>query len=214
MSWKVSGSNSSPEASGLDLLVFSTAINLMASPTTLHQSKAALRQQLRGIPGGLSAAAKAEASRQICARLQSWPVFQNAQVIALYYPTVNEPDTLPLRGIPDKIFLFPLCHSDKSLSWHLPSGIGQWKRGAYGIVEPEPTLSPAQSPDAVDLVLVPGLAFTLGGARLGHGAGYYDRFLSQLKPHVVVAGICFSCQIQEVLPAEAHDIAMGHLFHA
>lgn len=180
----------------------------------LNRRKAELRHQFRATLRALSCEALAQASALICAQLQSWPVFQKVRVMALFYPTAVEPNVLPLLRIPDKAFLFPRCHPDKSLTWHPPTGIGQWKRSPSGIIEPDPMLSPARSHDNVELVLVPGLAFTPSGVRLGQGGGYYDRFLSQLGPQIPTAGLCFSCQVHAHLPTEAHDVVIQHVFQA
>ena len=61
----------------------------------------------------------------------------------------------------------------------------------------------------VDLVLVPGLAFTRDGGRLGCGGGFFDRFLANRTPRAAKVGICFNFQIVPSLPLEAHDIKVG-----
>ncbi len=69
---------------------------------------------------------------------------------------------------------------------------------------------PEDEPDpvAVDLVIVPGVAFTASGHRLGQGGGWYDRFLPGLRPGVQRIGVCFrECLVDEI-PTEAHDITM------
>ncbi len=55
------------------------------------------------------------------------------------------------------------------------------------------------------LVVVPGLAFTPGGHRLGYGGGYYDRFLASLPPSAVTVGVCFHEQLVDDLPLDPHD---------
>ena len=56
------------------------------------------------------------------------------------------------------------------------------------------------------LLLCPGLAFDKNGARLGRGAGCYDRFLSSHRSHFsAVAGVCFEKQIFDVIPVDPHD---------
>lgn len=54
-----------------------------------------------------------------------------------------------------------------------------------------------------DLIVVPGLAFTKEGERLGRGAGYFDRYLENFKGTRV--GVCFELQLREQLPSEGHD---------
>lgn len=62
-----------------------------------------------------------------------------------------------------------------------------------------------------DLVIVPGLAFTADGARLGQGGGWYDRFLSAVRPECTTVGVGFSEQVVDVLPVEAHDVTLDHV---
>ena len=66
---------------------------------------------------------------------------------------------------------------------------------------------------AVDVfvILVPGVAFDDRGRRLGRGAGYYDRYLASYQARrrrPLVAAVCFSCQVVEEVPCEAHDMRM------
>jgi 5-formyltetrahydrofolate cyclo-ligase len=79
-------------------------------------------------------------------------------------------------------------------------------RSEIGVLEPDPDRCPQQDAREIDLVLVPGLAFTKSGQRLGRGGGYYDRFLANLSPEVETLGIALPCQIFETLPTEPHDI--------
>ncbi len=62
-----------------------------------------------------------------------------------------------------------------------------------------------------DLVIVPGLAFTADGGRLGQGGGWYDRFLSRIRPDCTTVGVCFVEQLLDALPTEPHDIAVDHV---
>lgn len=102
----------------------------------------------------------------------------------------------------------------------LPLG-DQIARGAFGISEPVASLeklplSPALAKKRI-LMLVPGLAFTQDGRRLGRGKGFYDRYIARLKgtgADVTLAGFCFPCQIVDDLPTERHDVRMDVVFSA
>ena len=72
------------------------------------------------------------------------------------------------------------------------------------VVVPEDEPDPA----TIDLVVVPGVAFTAAGHRLGQGGGWYDRFLTGLRPGVVQIGVCFAECLVDELPTEAHDVIM------
>lgn len=73
---------------------------------------------------------------------------------------------------------------------------------------PEPAHGEPIDLEQLDAVLVPGLAFDRSGARLGRGAGFYDRFLAPLDassraPRLI--GVCFDRQLVVRVPTEAHD---------
>jgi len=72
---------------------------------------------------------------------------------------------------------------------------------------PEADVDPAWP----DVVVVPGLAFTAAGDRLGQGGGWYDRYLAQVRADCAAIGVCFAEQIADTLPVEAHDITMDHV---
>lgn len=67
---------------------------------------------------------------------------------------------------------------------------------------------PILSPEELNVVLVPGLAFDRRGRRLGRGAGYYDRFLARLTGPTQIIGVCFDEQIVDDVPVEPHDVRM------
>ena len=78
--------------------------------------------------------------------------------------------------------------------------------GARGLFEPRGDTSvPYQE---LDLVVTPGLAFDSGGGRLGRGAGFYDRFLSQAGFHGIACGFGLDEQIVDEVPCEAHDVRL------
>ncbi|MEO1059717.1 MAG: 5-formyltetrahydrofolate cyclo-ligase [Actinomycetota bacterium] len=61
-------------------------------------------------------------------------------------------------------------------------------------------------PSWPDAVIVPGIAFTSSGDRLGQGGGWYDRFLSEVRTDCVTVGVCFFEQVVDDLPIEPHDV--------
>ena len=83
-------------------------------------------------------------------------------------------------------------------------------KGKHGVPEIE---GPREVPlSEIGVVLVPGVAFTKTGLRIGRGGGFYDRFLARLlglgEARPVFVGVCFSEQIVDDLPCEAHDVPM------
>ncbi len=81
--------------------------------------------------------------------------------------------------------------------------VGEGKRVAL------PEDEPAIDPRLVDVVIVPGLAFTSAGDRLGQGGGWYDRFLPQIRADCVTIGVGFGPQLVAALPTEPHDVRLS-----
>ena len=80
------------------------------------------------------------------------------------------------------------------------------RRGPMGIREPVD--ADIVEPKKVDAWIIPGLAFTRGGKRLGYGGGWYDRFLASAPKGAIKIGVAYSFQIVDDLPAEQHDIPL------
>ena len=80
---------------------------------------------------------------------------------------------------------------------------------------PEPCFSDAGerkvNPLAIDVAVIPGLAFDRFGYRLGYGGGYYDRFLASEAPQAMRIGLAFSVQLLDILPVESHDVPLDML---
>jgi 5-formyltetrahydrofolate cyclo-ligase len=102
-----------------------------------------------------------------------------------------------------KTLLLPRC-LDASRMTALPvRDLDSLKPGALGIPEPEDDGTKAPEPD---LILVPCMAAAMHGVRLGHGAGYYDRFLAERSGRTVC--LCFRILVRADLPAEDTDVSV------
>jgi 5-formyltetrahydrofolate cyclo-ligase len=106
-----------------------------------------------------------------------------------------------------KTIALPRVVDSESMSFHK---IDEYRmnslfRGKFGILEPKGTESEVSK--ALDLLIVPGIAFDLHGYRLGHGMGYYDNFLRN-KGQVSVVGLAFDIQIinTQFLPHSKYDM--------
>lgn len=84
---------------------------------------------------------------------------------------------------------------------------GSSRRGQFGIREP---LGEPIDPATIDLIVVPGVAFTADGWRLGHGKGYYDRFLPSASKATTV-GVCFMEQVVDSLPTTSADVRLDRV---
>jgi len=83
--------------------------------------------------------------------------------------------------------------------WH------QLVPGTYGVLEPPADL-PLMAPAQMDILLVPGAAFTPRGARLGRGGGFYDRYLGRERGPFLTYGVAYHTCLADMLPMDAHDI--------
>ena len=86
--------------------------------------------------------------------------------------------------------------------------------GAFGVFEPKRSARRAVPPRDLDLVLVPGIAFDRRGHRLGHGLGYFDRFLARLPKDTPTVGLAYRFQLVDRLPAASHDRAVQTVLSA
>ena len=149
-----------------------------------------------------------EMSFQIISILKTHPWFIKAKTICLYNSLSDEVNTQELikeLSNSDKKILLPSINARNVIELHEYSeGIDEIKIGAYGIKESQGKVFTDYS--AIDLIIVPGVAFDINNNRLGRGKGYYDQFLRMTQAKKM--GICFPFQMLKEIPTEDHDIKM------
>ena len=147
-----------------------------------------------------------QASAAICRRLLEMPRVQQAKTVLSYRALPEEVDlsllndALRQRGVR---LCFPVSLAGGVLQAWEP---GSWKQGRYGIWEPDRGDSVQVAPEELDLVLAPCVGFDKKRDRLGHGAGYYDRFLPQTRAAAVA--VAFEAQKLPRVAADRFDRAM------
>ena len=147
-------------------------------------------------------------SEQILGRVEQLPQFREAGTVLAYYSLADELFTHDFvqRWADKKTILLPKVVGD-DLTLHYYNGPLSLREGAFGIMEPcTPEFTDYA---AVDMVIVPGVAFDRLGNRLGRGRGYYDRlFASRLPQNIYKMGVCYPFQLVEHVPTEPCDVQM------
>ena len=167
--------------------------------------KEELRQQIKQLKRQFTPAQLEELSLPVLARLR--PLLAEAQTIMAYYSLPDEVcthqliDELVAEG---KTVLLPNVLDDETMELRRYTGRHDLREGAFHIMEPIGALFTSS---AIDIALIPGVAFDAFGHRLGRGRGYYDRFLSSLRTvPTELIGLCFDFQKVPEVPVDANDI--------
>jgi 5-formyltetrahydrofolate cyclo-ligase len=171
--------------------------------------KRSLRSEMLARRSNLSVKQWQTASLMAQERLLRLESFQLARRLALYAPLQNEIDTAVLFAAAcraGKQVLYPQVCGEQ-LVFHEVTAAEQLRPGSFGILEPC-QLNTADEPVALDLMVVPGVAFDLRGHRVGFGKGYYDRYLAGLQQLPFLVGLCHDFQLCAEVPAEGHDVRM------
>ncbi len=180
----------------------------------VSSDKAALRKEQENRRRALSPAVVQRWGGEVQWHLAALPLFSDRVIraVAVYdaqpfeVPLAEFIVELSARGVQ---CVFPrVVKGTRELVFHAVAEI--WARGPAGIREP-PSQSPRRALDEIDVFLVPGVAFTRDGRRLGRGAGYYDSTLALRGPHAQTIGVAFECNVVGDLPTEPHDLRVDFL---
>lgn len=176
------------------------------------QNRQDIRKKMRVLRSQLSPIVQQKASKSICNYLQNLPDFLEAKTIAFYWAVNQEIDLFPLiQQALDmgKYCFLPVCVNNQ-LNFSQYEKNTSLQKNRFAI--PEPTKAKSITPQELDLVLVPLLAFDFFGNRLGTGMGFYDRsfaFLnSQPKIKPKLLGVGYGFQEVERLQTEAWDVRL------
>ncbi len=176
--------------------------------------KAQLRRSLRNDLLEMSSETRRHKSLQACLNLASLPQFQDASTVMMYLSLHYELDTakaIEQAWSLGKTVVVPRISREPRIMApvRIESFQDEFSVGVSGLRNP---VSQAVTPlEQIDLVVVPGLAFDMQGNRLGHGGGYYDRFLCLPELKARRCGLAFDQQVVPGIPREDHDQGMDFL---
>ena len=155
-------------------------------------------------------------SEKICKNLLNEPIIQNAKTVLTYLPYGKEVSLMQLNEYfwnKNVKLLVPVCRKSEPgimdavvLS---KTDMLNLKKTKLGVMEPENGI--IESPENIDLVLVPGVVFDKKGNRMGHGMGYYDRYLTKLKHQAITIGIGYELQTVDDIPSQPWDFPLDYL---
>lgn len=166
--------------------------------------KSELRKQVLHEMKAISQEQKPAIDQALTERLLHHPFYQEAKVIATYLSFPHEFQTQELieQALKDgKKVLIPKTYPKGRMDFVVYDP-QQLVKTSFGLLEPQGNLEVVDA-SQIDLIHVPGLAFTTEGYRIGYGGGYYDRYLEYFSGHTL--STIYPCQVQDFIP-ENHDI--------
>jgi 5-formyltetrahydrofolate cyclo-ligase len=178
----------------------------------MRDAKRALRDRVLAARDRLPADAHRASSRAIAATLAARDDFRAARTVLLTLPFRGEWDTSALIAAAldaGKVLVLPRVNqASRMLELCAVVDLDRETVGGFhGIREPDTRCAPV-APDAVDWVLVPGVAFDRECRRLGYGGGYYDRLLPSIAASAPRIAGAFELQVVDRVPATQHDLGV------
>lgn len=187
----------------------------------MTESKLEIRRRIRALRDAAPAAQRAEWTGRICRKALALPAYRSARIVHIFLSFQSEVDTRAiiedaLAGGKRVVVPVFVKGSEETPCTQITSlDDDEFHFGAWGLRTPK-VLRPVPL-EAIDLVFVPMVAFALppagagaGGrvARIGYGAGFYDRFLKRVRPDVPKIGLAFGLQRADAIPLAPHDVLL------
>ncbi len=172
-----------------------------------HLSKQQARLQIQQQRKALPESYFLSSGQEICKTLLSLSQYQAAKTVFCYLSTKTEPSTQLLleQTLRDKkVLTVPKTAPNGGMEAIPIHSLSQLTVGQFGILEP---MAGQPVPiEQLDFAVIPCVSVSLIGQRLGHGGGYYDRFLTDFSGSCFA--VCCAKLLTEALPTEAHDISV------
>ena len=173
--------------------------------------KISLRRSIKELNRSITSCERQNFSKLLLSRMEHHPLWKSSTTILLFSSLPDEIDTNPLLHLAlaqGKRVVLPVVCGDHLELYHYEAKF--LCQGAFGISEPDPRIAaPVTQYEEIDLAIIPGIAFTIHGDRLGRGKGYYDRLLPLL--HCPTIGVGYPHQLVESLPSDDWDIPLSEI---
>jgi 5-formyltetrahydrofolate cyclo-ligase len=141
---------------------------------------------------------------------ESWQKANTVGITVSNHPEVDTYQIIRKAWELEKRVVVPKCHpKKKQLTFHELRQFTQLESVYYGLLEPIEAETSKVEAEEIDLLIVPGLAFSIEGYRLGFGGGYYDRLLSKYEG--ITVSLAFPTQLRTDIPIENHDIPVKNI---
>ncbi|MBB5173132.1 5-formyltetrahydrofolate cyclo-ligase [Texcoconibacillus texcoconensis] len=176
-------------------------------------SKTELRKQCKQLLNKKPLQTREYEEEKIYERLTNSVEWQSSKTVGLTIPMNHEIDTKPIieKGLSEnKRIVVPKCHiHDRTMNFYTFTSYSALKRSSFGILEPDEEKAEMAHQNDINLLVVPGLVFSVTGYRVGHGAGFYDRYLCTFMNQTI--SILFEEQLYEEIPVGEHDVPVQKL---
>jgi 5-formyltetrahydrofolate cyclo-ligase len=151
-------------------------------------------------------------------KLFSLPEYKNSNLIMSYVSLDYEVDTWQIikksLETGKKVAVPVVMKEEMALVPSLIVDPAELKPGPYGVFQPDKKNMRALELYQIDIIIVPGIAFDYQGNRLGHGRGYFDRFLKKVPLDIPRIGLAYGIQILDHLPISCLDVPVSKLIYA
>lgn len=177
----------------------------------IREQKKKLRMQVKAEIEPYSQGWILEQSKIIVQHILNSTDYQNANVIFCYVSFGKEVNTIPILKHAlktGKRVGVPLCTGKGIMEVREIHSLKDLKSGAYGILEPKKQTTRMEKAD-IDYGIIPCVSADRQGRRLGHGAGFYDRYLE--GAHFTKVILCFEEIMTLEVPVDEHDIEMDQV---
>lgn len=175
-------------------------------------AKTALRDQVLAARRRRPLAAAADLAASLSRVALAWDVVRRAGTVAAYVSVGSEPGTgllLDALVAAGKRVVVPVLRGDNDLDWATYAGPASLSAASRGLLEPTGPLLGVDAIRTADVVIVPGLAVSSAGDRLGRGGGSYDRALARVPAGTPVAVVVHDDELGLAVPTDPHDVRVG-----